>query len=257
MCRFVGWIGGERYIEDVVFTPEHSLVTQSKSALVCKTPVNADGFGLAWYKSREEPCIYKDTHPAWSDPNLKQLSYQTKAEIFLAHVRASTGTATSRNNCHPFSCQQWSFMHNGQAGGHQQFRQELDAKIPNEYYQYRLGATESEAIFLIAVGMGLALKPIDAMAKATKLVEDLSRESGITPHMRFSACWSDGQQLYAARYASDDFAPSLHYHRSDNGVVITSEPLDNSDIEWIEVKPNEALIICSDSIQKQEFMSFQ
>ena len=93
--------------------------------------------------------------------------------------------------------------------------------------------------------MGLALKPIDAMAKATKLVEDLSRESGITPHMRFSACWSDGQQLYAARYASDDFAPSLHYHRSDNGVVITSEPLDNSDIEWIEVKPNEALIILS------------
>ena len=254
MCRFVAWIGAERYIEDVVFTPEQSLVTQCKTALACKTPVNADGFGLAWYKSREQPCIYKGTLPAWSDPNLKQLAYQTSAEIFLAHVRASTGMATSRNNCHPFGCQQWSFMHNGQAGGHDSFRKSLDAAIPNELYQYRMGATDSEAIFLIAMGMGLASNPISAMAEATLLVEEMSRKSDMTPHMRFSACWSDGKRLYAARYASDNFAPSLHYCRSDEGIVVSSEPLDDSEIAWSEVKPNEALIIESDNIQKQTFI---
>ncbi|MGA4923289.1 hypothetical protein, partial [Bacillus subtilis] len=32
--------------------------------------------------------------------------------MFFAHVRAATGTAVTRQNCHPFACGRWMFMHN-------------------------------------------------------------------------------------------------------------------------------------------------
>lgn len=254
MCRFVGWIGRERYLEDLVFVPEHSLVVQSRSALICKTPVNADGFGLTWYLNREEPCMYKDTHPAWSDPNLKQISHQTKASLFLAHVRASTGMATSRNNCHPFASERWSFMHNGQVGGHSKIRKALDSLIPEKLYHDRYGATESEAIFLIARGIGLSEQPISAMARAVGIVEDLAQNKGDTPHMRFSACWSDGKKIYAARYASDKFPPSLSYCETEDGVIVVSEPLSGDSDDWIQVGSGEAITVTADGVQHSEFL---
>lgn len=253
MCRFVGWIGRERYLEDRVFVPEHSLVDQSRNALICKTPVNADGFGLAWYNNREKPCLYKDTHPAWSDPNLKQISHQTKARLFLAHVRASTGTATSRDNCHPFSYANWSYMHNGQVGGQTKIRKNIDALIGEQFYAHRHGATESEAIFLIAMGLGLLEQPITAMANAVRMVENLSRDKGNAPHMRFGACWSDGEKIYAARYASDKFAPSLCYLKTDEGVIVVSEPLSSDDGEWTYVEADEAIIVSSEGVTHTKF----
>lgn len=108
MCRFLAWIGEPRFLDDFVLNADQSLVTQSRSALIGKTSLNADGFGLAWYGDREQPCVYKDVHPAWSDENLKQIASHTKARLFLAHIRASTSTAVSRNNCHPFSKGRWA-----------------------------------------------------------------------------------------------------------------------------------------------------
>ncbi|WP_298854308.1 class II glutamine amidotransferase [uncultured Ruegeria sp.] len=220
---------------------EQSLVEQSRNALIGKTPINADGFGLAWYPQRQEPCFYKDTNPAWSDANLKQLAHHTQSGLFLAHVRASTGTATSRNNCHPFGKDNWCFMHNGQAGGHEQIRQRLDGKIPAGHYTHRFGATESEAIFLIAHGEGLDADPIGAMGRAVMHVEALSRENGAVPFMRFAACWSNGKKLFAARYASDRFAPSLYYRVGCDGIIVSSEPLDADQSEWSEIAPSSAI----------------
>ena len=241
MCRFVAWIGATRFLDDFVLNADHSLVTQSRSALIGKTSLNADGFRLAWYADRDMPCLYKDVHPAWSDANLKQIASHTKANLFLAHVRASTSTATSRNNCHPFSSGHWSFMHNGQLGGHLKLRQKLDSMIPMEVYDQRCGATDSEAIFLIAVGLGLERAPISAMEHAVGQVETLAREAGYTPYMRFSACWSDGRMLYAARYASDRLVPSLFYQIQEDGIVIGSEPLDDDTAGWIEIAPGTAI----------------
>ena len=75
------------------------------------------------------PGLYRDILPAWSDPNLKSLCRQIKSGLFLAHVRASTGGATSRANCHPFVSGRWSFMHNGQIGGFEQHPPRLESSI--------------------------------------------------------------------------------------------------------------------------------
>ncbi len=253
MCRFLAWTGAPRYFDELVLNQEQSLVEQGRNAMIGKTPINADGFGLAWYSEREMPCFYKDTNPAWSDANLRQLAHHTRSRMFLAHVRASTGTATSRNNCHPFGHGRWSFMHNGQAGGHERIRQELDGMIPADCYACRLGATESEAIFLIALGEGLENDPIGAMSRAVGRVEALSRRRGDLPYMRFAACWSDGRRLFAARYASDGFAPSLFHRRCAHGIIVSSEPLDDEHQKWIEVPAGVAIEISDDQIARHAF----
>jgi glutamine amidotransferase len=152
-------------------------------------------------------------------------------------VRASTGTATSRNNCHPFVQGKWAFMHNGQVGGFDGFRRHADALISDALYPHRKGATDSEALFLVACEMGLDTDAKAALEAAVCAFEDLSRRSGIGPHMRITAALSDGEALYAIRYASDDLAPSLFYQWNAEwqGWAVVSEPYDTAFGNWIEV----------------------
>lgn len=238
MCRWAAYVGKPVFIEDIVSRPGHSLVRQSHEAVECKSAINADGFGLAWYGERAEPGLFRDILPAWSDPNLASLTQQVKSRLFLAHVRASTGTATSRNNCHPFAVGRWTFMHNGQIGGYDRFRRDAEMMIPDELYAHRRGATDSEALFLVALGEGLDLDPKGALERATARMESLSRQKGAAPHFRMTAALSDGEKLYAVRYASDNHAPTLYHRWSDSrsGRAVVSEPLETGEC-WDAVPP--------------------
>lgn len=237
MCRWAAYVGQPIFLEDIVSRPAHSLIRQSQSATRCVTAVNADGFGLAWYGERPEPGLYRDVMPAWSDPNLASLVGHVRSGLFLAHVRASTGTATSRNNCHPFAVGRWSFMHNGQFGGYDAFRRDADSLIPDMIYPHRKGATDSEALFLIALGEGLDDDPQGAMERAVARLADLSMRRGSAPHVRATCAFSDGKRLYAIRHASDDLAPSLFHRWSARrgGRAVVSEPLETDEDDWQEV----------------------
>ena len=63
---------------------------------------NGDGFGMGWYGVAEEPGVYRSIAPAWGDENLRELAAHIEAPLFLAHIRATTGTAIQQTNCHPF-----------------------------------------------------------------------------------------------------------------------------------------------------------
>lgn len=239
MCRWAAYIGPEVFLEEVVTAPGQSLIAQSLHARECKSGTNGDGFGIAWYGEREEPGLFRDVLPAWSDPNLRSIARQVRSGLFLAHVRASTGTATSRNNCHPFVAGRWSFMHNGQVGGYDRLRRRIDMMIPDELYDCRKGATDSEALFLLAVAEGLDDDPKRAFERAVGRLESLSRAEGAAPHMRLTAALSDGKRLFAIRYSSDDEVPTL-YHRtacSRCGRAVVSEPLEPDQPGWEAVPP--------------------
>ncbi|MDB6180214.1 class II glutamine amidotransferase [Paracoccus fistulariae] len=255
MCRWAAYVGQPIFLEDIVSRPAHSLIRQSQSAQRCLTPVNADGFGIAWYGEREEPGLYRDVMPAWSDPNLRCLVQQVRSGLFMAHVRASTGTATSRNNCHPFAVGKWSFMHNGQFGGYDEFRRDADLMIPDDLYAHRKGATDSEALFLIALGEGLDCDPKGAMERAVARMSDLSERRGSAPHVRIACAFSDGRRLYAIRHASDEHAPSL-YHRwsaSRNGRAVVSEPLEDDQDDWQELPSGSFCIFDQDRVTIEDF----
>ncbi len=130
MCRWVAYLGEPIFLEEFVTTPRQSLIVQSRHSREGKNAVNGDGCGLGWYGDREQPGLFRDVRPAWSDENLLSLAHQIKSRLFFAHVRASTGTATTRANCHPFSYGNWMFMHNGKIGGWDRVRRPIEAAIP-------------------------------------------------------------------------------------------------------------------------------
>ncbi|WP_265499888.1 class II glutamine amidotransferase [Paracoccus beibuensis] len=255
MCRWAAYLGEPIFLEDIVSRPAHSLIRQSQGATRCLTPVNADGFGIAWYGERPEPGLYRDVMPAWSDPNLRSLVGQVRSGLFLAHVRASTGTATSRNNCHPFTAGRWSFMHNGQFGGYDSFRRHADVLIRDDLYQHRKGATDSEALFLIALGEGLNEDPKGAMERALGRMGALARQRGEAPHVRAACALSDGQRLFVLRYSSDEYAPSLYYRWSitRQGWAVVSEPLETDEGDWQEVTPGSFCVFGPDGVQAATF----
>jgi glutamine amidotransferase len=256
MCRWAAYTGQPIFLEEIISRPGHSLIHQSHCATQCHSAINADGFGVAWYGDRPEPGLFRDIMPAWSDPNLKSLTAQVKSRLFLAHVRASTGTATSRNNCHPFVHGVWSFMHNGQVGGYDAFRRDADMMIPDHLYPHRKGATDSEALFLAAVAEGLDEDPRGALERAAARFIRLAREKGAAPHLRMTAALSDGRRLYAVRYATDDAAPSLYYRWSDTraGMAVVSEPLEDGEGGWTEVPTASFCAFEGQGVEVQDFL---
>ncbi len=257
MCRWAAWIGAPIFLDEVISRPDHSLIAQSQQADECKTATNADGFGVAWYDHRVEPGLYRDVYPAWSDPNLAAVARQVKSGLFLAHVRAATGTAISRNNCHPFAVGKWSFMHNGQVGGFDGLRKDADMAVPDALYSERKGATDSEAIFLTALGLGLDQRPAGAMEEAIMQMQRLSEQKGTTPHLRASLAYSDGTRLYAVRYASDRRAPSLYYRHFEElgGYMVVSEPLEGSAGGWTEIEQNSHCCLSGGGLVQQGFLA--
>ncbi|MCD9150017.1 class II glutamine amidotransferase [Pseudophaeobacter flagellatus] len=255
MCRWAAYLGSPIFLEDIISRPGHSLVAQSQEATECKTSTNGDGFGVAWYDRKAEPGLYRDVYPAWSDTNLRALAHPVQSGLFLSHVRASTGSAISRNNCHPFAVGRWSFMHNGQVGGFERFRRYADMCIPDELYSHRKGATDSEVLFLLALKEGLDQNPLFALERAVAKLEALSRNRGTTPHMRLSVALSDGERLYAARYSSDHIAPSLYYRWSDTrqGWAVVSEPLEQEQDGWHQLPPGGFLTLSDRGSEVTDF----
>jgi predicted glutamine amidotransferase len=239
MCRWLAYLGEPVFLEDFVSKPCQSLIAQSRHCREAKSEVNADGFGIGWYGERERPGLFRDVRPAWSDENLLSIAHQIRSPLFLAHVRAATGTATIRTNCHPFAADRYLFMHNGQIGGWPRVRRVLESHIPDSYYPSRNGTTDSEVIFLLLLAFGFAADAKGAFAKVIELVEHHMTSSAVNEPFRFTAAMSDGETLHAIRYASDARPPTLYLNArgSGRGALVVSEPIDDASIGWDAVPP--------------------
>lgn len=256
MCRWLAYLGAPLRIEELLFQPQNSLIRQSLQARLGATTTNGDGFGLGWYGERGFPGVYRDILPAWHDANLRSLSEQIRSRLFLAHVRASTGTSTSRENCHPFRFDNALFMHNGQIGGYARIRREIETLIAHDAYRHRHGTTDSEAFFLLAIGNGLQEEPAAALARTIRQIQDVMAAHDVAEPFRMTAAYADGASLFALRYASDERPPSLFYAEGSEvairqaqvemlpgrgSILVLSEPLDMHEGPWREVPPGHVL----------------
>jgi predicted glutamine amidotransferase len=242
MCRLAAYLGEPLYLEELIAKPRHSLMRQSLRAAEAKVQTNGDGFGIGWYGDRDEPGVYRDATPAWSDDNLLALSQTLRSRLFFAHVRAATAGASSRQNCHPFRHGRHLFMHNGQIGGYAQLRRTLESWLPDALYADRQGATDSELIFLLTVARhrdGLAMP--QALLAVVQDICALMRQRAIPQALRFAATLTDGHSLWAFRMASDGRPPSLYLRRCERGTIVASEPLCDVQTGW-ETVPDGALV---------------
>lgn len=232
MCRFLCYRGDAILLEALVAAPAHSLIDQSLHAREGKTATNGDGFGVGWYGERQEPGLYREVHPAWSDENLRSICAQVRSRLFFAHIRAATGTATTRANCHPFSAGRFMFMHNGQVGGWAALRRRVEALIPDALYELRQGSTDSEAILLVALADGLKDDPAAAIGRTLGRLHAMMLEMGVTAALRFTAALTDGASIWAFRWASDDRPPTLYWREDARGLIVVSEPIDTETADW-------------------------
>ena len=124
MCRWVAYSGNAIRPAALLYDTPHSLVEQSRRDRLAGGYPNADGFGLGWYGDGEVPGLYRSIAPAWGDRNLHEIATRISTPLFLAHIRAATGTPVEQTNCHPFRHGRWLFMHNGFIEDYQRLRRD-------------------------------------------------------------------------------------------------------------------------------------
>ncbi|MGO4669134.1 class II glutamine amidotransferase [Bosea sp. 2RAB26] len=254
MCRFLAYSGVPVFLEDFVASPCHSLIHQSLHAEESKTGTNGDGFGVGWYGEKPEPGQYREVRPAWSDENLLSIARQVRSHLFFAHVRAATGTATTRANCHPFVHGRHLFMHNGQIGGYALIRRKLESLIPDSLYAARVGTTDSEAIFLLALArMADGYSPGEALAWTLGEALALMQAAGIREPLRCAAALADGETIHAVRWSSDTRPPTLYICNRSDSIVVASEPVDAARDCWQALGCNSMVSVKSGAITVSPF----
>jgi glutamine amidotransferase len=260
----MAWRGQAIVLEEVLFRPEHSLVVQSLHAELGAEPTNGDGFGVAWYGVGEGPGVYRSVEPAWNDANLRAMAGHIASPLFLAHVRASTGSPVQQTNCHPFTHGRWSMVHNGLVNHWHELRRDLLLAVRPDLFATIQGTTDSEVLFHLALGMGIDDDPLRALERAVGMAEAASIARGHDPAIQASIGLSDGERVWAVRYASAE-APRTLFVSADVDAVrrldpeserlarmregdrlVVSEPLSDLPGAWHEIPPDTALVVGPD-----------
>jgi predicted glutamine amidotransferase len=261
MCRWMAWHGQPVLIEELLFKPRHGLIDQSLHSRMGAETTNGDGFGMGWYGTGEGPGLYRSISPAWGDANLRHLAAHIESPIFLAHVRATSGTAVQESNCHPYRHGRWLFVHNGLVNEFRTVRRELMLALDPALFAELEGSTDSEVLFYLALTNGLQEDPLAALERNIGFVEEVADRHGIERAIQASIGVSDGERLWAVRYSTEGksrtlFAsadvdalkqlhpenPRLALLRDDDRLVV-SEPLADLPGAWHELPESSAIVV--------------
>jgi glutamine amidotransferase len=261
MCRWLAYSGSPIRLEELLVKRDRSLIDQSLHSRLGATTTNGDGFGVGWYDDSGAPRLYRSTHPAWNDRNLRELAAGVSSPLFFAHIRASTGTAIQETNTHPFRHGRWLWMHNGLIREFASIRRELLLAVDDSLFSSIEGTTDSEAMFYLALTFGLEDDPIAAVAQTVGLVEAVGRRHGVEHPIQMTVATTDGSTIWAFRYSSEGQSRSLYFSTrmdalkavhpelaelaglSDETRVVVSEPLGDLPGAWNEVPESHVGIV--------------
>ena len=261
MCRWMGWYGQPVLIEELLFKPKHGLIDQSLHARLGVETTNGDGFGLGWYGTGDGPGVYHGIAPAWGDVNLREIATHVESPLFLAHVRATTGTAVQETNCHPFSHGRWLFVHNGVIAEFETMRRDLTLAVDPSLFTGIRGSTDSEVLFHLALTFGLEDDPVLALERAIGFVEETARRHHVAAPVQASIGVTDGNRLWAFRYASEGRPRTLFASADPSAIrrlypdnerlqrlrdedrVVVSEPLADLPGAWDEIPEASVLVV--------------
>jgi glutamine amidotransferase len=211
MCRWLAYYGKPIRMDLVLYQGPDSLINQSLHSKLGAEPTNGDGFGIGWYGPDGTPGVFRSTEPAWNDRNLREISGHVESHLFLAHVRATTGTPVQQTNCHPFQYGNWLWMHNGLIADWLTVKRDLVLQVKPELYPLIEGTTDSEVLFYLALTLGLEEDPPGAVEKAIGLVEEIGQRHGVQFPFQGTIATSNGEKLWAFRYSSEGRSRSLYF----------------------------------------------
>jgi glutamine amidotransferase len=254
MCRWLAYSGSPIHLEELLLKPEYSLIDQSLHARFGVETTNGDGFGVGWYGTNTDtPAVFRSVEPAWNDRNLRKLAGYVESPLFLAHIRASTGTAVQQTNCHPFRYGRWLWVHNGLVRDFPRLKRDLALAVDESLYSSIQGSTDSELLFYLAITLGLEDDPPGAVEQMVGLVEEAGRRHGTEHPLQMTIGTTDGKSVWAFRYSSERRSRSLYFSTdmrtvremyperprlqevSDETRIIVSEPIVELAGAWNEV----------------------
>jgi predicted glutamine amidotransferase len=254
MCRWLAYSGSPILIDELLYKPEHSLIDQSLHSRLGVETTNGDGFGVGWYGAdTDTPAVYHSIEPAWNDRNVREVATHIRSPLFLAHIRASTGTAVQQTNCHPFRHENWLWVHNGLVRDFHLIKRELVLAVDESLFPYIEGSADSEILFYLALTFGLEEDPPTAVERMVGFVEEVGHRRGTEHPIQMTLGMTDGKSIWAFRYSSERKSRSLFYSTdvrtvrtlhpelerlqkvSDESRIVVSEPLGDLPGAWNEV----------------------
>jgi glutamine amidotransferase len=239
MCRHLAYLGPPIPLSRLLFEPPHSLCHQSWAPRDMRGggTINADGFGAGWF-TPAGPVRYRRDTPMWSDTTLPALAASVTAGAVLAAVRSATaGMAVTETAVAPFGVGPWLFSHNGRVVGWPRSIAKLAAALPVEDLLVLEAPTDSALLWaLIHDQLRTGVSAESAVANV------LASVSLVAPESRLNLLLTDGATVVASTAGH-----SLSVRRSDDFVLIASEPLDD-DPEWRSVPDRTLLVADSESL---------
>jgi glutamine amidotransferase len=125
-------------------------------------------------------------------------------------------------------------------------------------------------MFYLALTFGLETDPLGALARMAGFVEESGRKKGIAESLWMTVGVSDGQSIWAVRYASDGDAPTLYHSREMDEVyelypqlagrlslttrLVVSEPLGTIAEAWQMVPQNSSVRVNKGDIEVLPFV---
>jgi predicted glutamine amidotransferase len=261
MCRWLAYSGSPIRLEELLVKRDRSLIDQSLHSRQGATTTNGDGFGVGWYEDGEPPRVYRSTHPAWNDRNLRELAAGISSPLFFAHIRASTGSAIQETNVHPFRHGNWLWMHNGLIREFPRVQRKLQMQVADDLYTSIEGTTDSETMFYLALTFGLEDDPVGALEQTIGLIEKTGHERDVEHPIQMTVATTNGETIWAFRYSSEHDSRSLYFSTrmdslkalhpelaelgvlSDETRVVVSEPLGDLPGAWNAVPESHVGIV--------------
>lgn len=212
MCRHLGWLGAPVSVASLVLEPPYGLVVQSYAPRRQKHGLmNADGWGVGFYSADladGTPRRWRSATPLWGDSSFASVAPVLRSGCVVAAVRsASIGMPIEPSASAPFSDGQWLLSHNGLVD---RAALPLSAKAESTCDSAVLAALIFER------GMDVLGDTIVEVATAD-------------PNARLNILAANGSRMVATTWGD-----TLSVLRRDDGVVLASEPYDDSG-DWQEI----------------------
>lgn len=139
MCRLMGFVS----------TEERTLAEVAGSGFTEFAALSArhgDGWGIATCNSDEHPALIVEPTRAKESEAFELATHKLKSDGALLHLRWATGgLAINEGNTHPFTYNDYSFIHNGAIIPPDALEPMIDPKFLN----HRRGQTDSESYFYL------------------------------------------------------------------------------------------------------------
>jgi glutamine amidotransferase len=225
VCRFLAYLGPPVILEDLLWGPTHSLVTQSWAPRHQRAgAVNADGFGVGWYDHsvRPEPARWRAARPAWAERSFRSVAGLVRSPAVLGALRDATPPSpVEESGTPPFTDGPWLFAHNGAVEGFTGGGGVGLRRLLSDRRAARIeGASDSEVLFALALDrLDQGSSPPVALGEVVATVEAAAPA-------RLNLVITDGYRVAATAWGD-----SLFVLESTGAVVVASEPYDD-DARW-------------------------